>query len=144
MRHLKRGIKLKYGKAAEKALLLNLASALILHEKIKTTEKRAKALTPHIEKLINLAKQNKKQVLLRKGLQKNVFLKLTEEISKWYPKRESGYLKRVPLYYQKGDGAKVLQVSFIPHKNVEAKETKEEKQVETKTKKTKAKTGKKK
>ena len=51
-------------------------------------------------------------------------MKLTEEISKWYPKKESGYLKRVPLYYQKGDGAKVLQVSFIPHKNVEAKEEK--------------------
>lgn len=121
MRHLKRGVKLGREREARRALLLGLASALILHEKIKTTEKKAKALIPQVEELVNLAKQNQKRKLLQKGLRKNVFLKLTEEVGKWYPGRKSGYLKVVPLYYRKGDNTKVFQVSFSTHKDIEIK-----------------------
>src|SRR5487761_2633855 len=58
MRHQKTRKKLSRDSAHRKALLMNLSKELIEHERIKTTEAKAKAVKPEIEKLITLAKQD--------------------------------------------------------------------------------------
>ena len=57
MRHRISGRKLNRTSAHRKALLKNMAAALIKHEQIKTTLPKAKELGPHVEKLITLGKR---------------------------------------------------------------------------------------
>ena len=56
MRHQKSRHKLSRTSAHRKALLANLCIEVIDHERIKTTEAKAKAVKPEIEKLITLAR----------------------------------------------------------------------------------------
>ncbi|GEM_PF-4321597 len=115
MRHLKRkGRKFGRIKKKRKALMRALVSHLILQEKIKTTEAKAKEVIKLTDRLINLAKADKQCELAKFGLAKNVLAKLQEEIKNWYPKRQTGYTTLVALYYRKGDCSKVVQVSLLP------------------------------
>ena len=57
MRHQKKRHKLSRDPAHRKALLANLSKEVIEHERIKTTEAKAKAVKPELEKLITLAKR---------------------------------------------------------------------------------------
>jgi large subunit ribosomal protein L17 len=62
MRHLKAKRKLNRTSSHRKALLSNMAIALIKHEQIKTTLPKAKELRPFVEKLITLGKKGDLQV----------------------------------------------------------------------------------
>ena len=70
MRHAKLGRKLGRKTANRKALMMNLASSLIEHKKIKTTDAKAKELRRFIEPLITFAKKgdihSRRQVLKKK------------------------------------------------------------------------------
>lgn len=57
MRHRKRGRKLGRSASHRKALLRNLASSLIAHERIVTTQAKAKEVRPFVEKLVTIAKR---------------------------------------------------------------------------------------
>ena len=57
MRHQKTRNKLSRSSAHRKALLMNLSKEIIEHERIKTSEAKAKAVKPEIEQLITLAKR---------------------------------------------------------------------------------------
>ncbi len=125
MRHLKKKKKLGREKAARKSLYISLASSLFLHEKIKTTGTKAKAVIPFVDKAISLSKAGNQRELIMKGFTKNVVAKLIEEIGKWYPKKNSGYTRIIPLYYRKGDNAKIVQLSLTEKDAGVAEESKE-------------------
>src|SRR5579864_4379878 len=57
MRHLKAGWKLGRNTSHRRALLRNLVTSLILEERIETTVVKAKAMRPHVEKMITLGKR---------------------------------------------------------------------------------------
>ena len=57
MRHQKQRNKLSRDSSHRKALLMNLSREVIDHERMKTTEAKAKAVKPEIEQLITLAKR---------------------------------------------------------------------------------------
>ncbi len=97
-----------------KALLRGLAESLILHEKIKTTEAKAKELRPYIEKLITKAK---KQTLashrdLLKLFPNKIVLKLVE-ISRKYLERKGGYTRIIKLAPRGTDMAKMAIIEFV-------------------------------
>ena len=75
MRHGKLGKKLGRKSASRKALMMNLASSLILNKKIKTTDAKAKELRRFIEPLITFAKKgdlhSRRQVLKKKSQKRN-------------------------------------------------------------------------
>ena len=58
MRHRKAGWKLGRNTSHRRALLRNLVTSLILEDRIETTETKAKAMRPHVEKMITLAKRD--------------------------------------------------------------------------------------
>ena len=75
MRHGKSGKKLGRKSANRKALMMNLASSLILHKKIKTTDAKAKELRRFIEPLITFAKKGDlhfKKTSIKKKSQKKI------------------------------------------------------------------------
>ena len=115
MRKLKKGRKFSRKKDQRKALLKSLASALILNEKIKTTEAKAKELRLFIEKYINLTKN--KDLATRRFLSKffsvKVVKKLVDEIGPRYKDRKGGYTRIIKLGPRKSNGAKMAIIELV-------------------------------
>jgi large subunit ribosomal protein L17 len=115
MRKRKKGKKFGRVKAQREALLNSLASSLILHKKIKTTEVKAKELRRFIEPLVTKAKAeglaNRRQV--RRFLSDSVAKKLFGEIAPSYKERPGGYTRITKLAPRESDGARMAQIEFV-------------------------------
>lgn len=115
MRKLKRGRKFSRKRAQRKALIKNLSAQLFSHEKIKTTEAKAKELRKFAEKFITRAKKGdlaSRRYLLRYFPQKLV-KKLVEEIGPRYKQRQGGYTRIIKLEARKSDGARVAIIELV-------------------------------
>src|SRR5213592_2660308 len=101
MRHQKQRHKLSRDSAHRKALLMNLSKEVIQHERIKTTEAKAKAAKPEVEKLITLAKRGdlhaRRQALSALNQDKFAVHKLFEEVAPRYAGRAGGYTRILKL-----------------------------------------------
>ena len=98
MRHGKQRHKLSRDAAHRRALLRNLSRDLIEHERIKTSQAKAKAVKPEIEKLITLAKRGdlhaRRRALSELGQDRFLVHKLFEEVAPRYAERPGGYTRR--------------------------------------------------
>ena len=101
MRHQKTRHKLSRTSRHRKALLRNLCKEVIEHERIKTTEAKAKAVKPEVEQLITLAKRGdlhaRRQALSALGQDKFAVHKLFEEVAPRYAERPGGYTRILKL-----------------------------------------------
>jgi len=115
MRHRKKGRKFTRSKNQEKALLNSLASALIIKEKIITTEAKAKGVRPFIEKLITRAKKDNlaNRRFLAKNFSKEVIKKLFKELGLRYKNRPGGYIRITKINSRKEDAAKMAVLELI-------------------------------
>lgn len=117
MRHRIKKVKLGRDKDHRKALLRNLATSIIIYEKIKTTKAKAKAVAPVVEKLINTAKKENETNAIRKinriVLDKNASKKLIKELKKKYQDRKSGYTRIINIGFRSGDAAPVVQIELV-------------------------------
>ena len=117
MRHRVKKVKLGSDKDHTRSMLRNLAMSVIIYEKIRTTEKRAKAVAPLVDKLINIAKKKEKKDAIReieRLLQhENSSKKIMEELVKRYKDRPSGYTRIIPIKYRAGDAARVCQIELV-------------------------------
>jgi large subunit ribosomal protein L17 len=116
MRHKKDRGKLVGDKGHNTALLRNLAMSIIIYEKIKTTEAKAKAVKPFVERLIHIAKKKEKREAIRQInalLQhENSSRKLLEVLADKFKEKEGGYLRITKLGYRSGDNAPVVQIEL--------------------------------
>ena len=123
MRHGMAGRKLNRKSQHRKAMLANLASALIKHEQITTTLPKAKELRPVVEKLVTLAKKgglhNFRQALgfLPEDEQTR---KLFNVLGDRYKTREGGYTRVLKAGFRYGDNAPLAIIEFVD-RDVEAK-----------------------
>ena len=117
MRHRKKKNKLNVKVDHRKALIRNLVTSIILYEKVKTTDKKAKLAVPVVEKLITISKKKDKMNAIRAinkiVMDKNASKKLIEELSKRYEKKDSGYTRTVGIGYRNGDNAHISLVELI-------------------------------
>jgi len=116
MRHRKRGKILSKKIGPRKALFKGLALALILHEKIITTEAKAKAVKPIIEHLISMARVNNLDNLrkINAYLQsRKATKKIMESLGPRYKEREGGYLRIVKIGPRKGDSAPMAVLELV-------------------------------
>jgi len=115
MRKRKKGRKLSRKRDQRWALLRSLATALILKEKIKTTEAKAKEMAGVVEKFVTRAK--KADLASRKRLGQffapQVVKKLIDEIAPKYQTRNGGYTRIIKLGPRKTDGAKMAFIEFV-------------------------------
>lgn len=117
MRHLKKGKKFHRIRGRRISFLKNLANDLIKKNKIETTEARAKAIKPIVEKLVTIAKEptlhNRRLLLSRTG-DKKVVERLLNELGPRYKERKGGYLRILKsAKSRKRDGALVSVIEFI-------------------------------
>ncbi len=117
MRHLKKGKKFNRKKGARQAFLKNLASNLIRRGKIETTETRAKAIRPRVERLVSLAKKEtlaSRRILLSRLGNSKVVDKLVSEVGPRYRDRAGGYLRITKLgRFRKRDGVNTARIEFV-------------------------------
>ena len=115
MRKRKRGRKFSRKKDQRKALLKGLASSLLLKEKIKTTEPKAKELRGFVEKFITRAKKGDlhSRRLLLKFLSPQVVRKLIGDIAPRYKERNGGYTRIIKIGLRKGDRAKMAIIELV-------------------------------
>lgn len=115
MRKLKQGRKLSRKRDQRKALLKSLASALFLHEKIKTTEAKAKETARFAEKFITRAKKREltSRRILAGYFSKKIVKKLVDEIGPRYKERKGGYTRIIKLGPRKSDGARMSIIELI-------------------------------
>ena len=128
MRHKKKGRKLGRKVGNRRALLMNLASQMITHKRIKTTDSKAKELRTYIEPLITLAKKDdlhSRRMLIRKLPKKDIVKTLYDEIAPLYVDRPGGYTRIVKLGYRDNDRAPVSIIEFVDMVDVSTSEEKE-------------------
>ena len=116
MRHNKRGRKLSRKTAHRKALMSNLAVALITHKKIKTTEAKAKELRTYVEPLITFAKRgdlHARRQVLKKIRHKSVVRELFDNIGPSFSDRNGGYTRITKLGFRDNDCAPVSIIEFV-------------------------------
>lgn len=115
MRKRKKGRKLSRKRDQRRALLKSLARALLLKEKIKTTEAKAKELAPFVEKKITKAKRGGLAVrrLLMREFPSEVVKKLVDELAERYRERKGGYTRIIKLGPRKLDGARMAIIELI-------------------------------
>src|SRR5262245_49224714 len=111
-----RGPRLGGSPAHERLMLANLATSLFKHEKITTTETKAKRLRPFAEQLITKAKQGDLasfRRVLRVIAELDVAYKLREEIAPRYATRNGGYTRIVKAGVRKGDAAPMAVIELV-------------------------------
>ena len=103
--------------AQRRMLLKNLVTSLVLYEHIRTTQTRAKAIVPIMERMLTHAKGRSPHMAIRYLNQfltdKNACRKMTEVLLPRFADRPSGRLRIAPLGRRVGDGASMVTVSFI-------------------------------
>ena len=131
------GRKFNRNKNQRAALIRGLVTSMIINERIKTTEAKAKSVKGEIEKLVTKAKKGKKE-LVSKNIYPNALNKLFNDISKRFVGRNGGYTRIVRVGERLGDKAQLVLLEWVegPVTVVaQPKEAKVVKKVATKTKK---------
>ena len=103
--------------AHQKAMMANLVASLVAAEAIVTTEAKAKAVKPELERLITLAKKgdthSRRQAMSRLGQDKFIVYKLFEEIAPRYAERPGGYTRILKLGPRHGDNAPMARIELV-------------------------------
>ncbi len=118
MRHRKkRTSKLSRSKSHRVATIRNLATSIIIREKIQTTQARAKTVAPLIDKLMTIAKSEDRVKAIRhinKLIQhENCSKKIFEELTGRYKDRQSGFTRITPIKIRKGDASLIVQIELV-------------------------------
>ena len=116
MRHNKTGRKLGRKTAHRKALMSNLASALITNKRIKTTDTKAKELRKYIEPLVTFAKKgdlHSRRQVLKKIRHKSIVRELFENIGPTFSNRNGGYTRIIKLGFRDNDCAPISIIEFV-------------------------------
>jgi len=116
MRHRKAGRKLNRTSAHRRALLANMAKALIEHEQITTTDAKARELRRYAEKLITMGKKGSL------AARRNAYAKLRHDdsvsrlfgaLAERYKDRHGGYTRIYKLGPRRGDCADMAIIEFV-------------------------------
>jgi len=116
MRHGKSGRKLGRTSSHRQAMFRNMVTSLFEHERIVTTEKKAKELRPIAEKMITLAKRgdlHARRQALGYIQSKDVVAKLFDEIQEQFADRQGGYTRIIKTGTRQGDAAPMAIIELV-------------------------------
>jgi len=116
MKHRKSILKLNRTSSHRKAMFRNMVTSLFKHDKIKTTEAKAKGLRKIADKMITLAKRgdlHARRQALAVIREKDVVHTLFNEVTEKFSSRQGGYTRITKLGPRKGDVAPMAQIELI-------------------------------
>jgi large subunit ribosomal protein L17 len=117
MRHKVAGRRLDRPTAQRLALYRNLVTSLLRHERLVTTEAKAKEIRGFAERVITLGKRgdlHARRQALAFLYDKNLVDKVFHELAPRYKDRPGGYVRLAHLGQRKGDAAPVAQIELLP------------------------------
>ena len=135
MRHLKAGKKLGRNTSHRRALLRNLVTSLVMEERIETTEAKAKALRPQVEKMITLGKRgdvNSRRMAAGYLMTRESVAKLFDTVAPRMGDRQGGYTRIIRKGFRLGDGAETVFIELMGSEQVI--DEKRQKRAETRAK----------
>lgn len=114
-----KGPRLGGSAAHQRHIIANLCKELIRHGGITTTQTRAKAVQPYIEKLVSKAKRGdlaaRRQALKVLGDRELAYI-LFEELAPQFSERDGGYTRIIKLGNRKGDNAPIARIELVTEK----------------------------
>ena len=116
MRHKLGGRKLQRTSSHRKALLRNMAAALIKHEQITTTTAKARELRPYVEKLITLGKHgglSNRRLAHARLLDDAQLVKLFDVLAPRYASRSGGYTRIIKAGFRASDAAPIAVIELV-------------------------------
>jgi len=128
MRHRKVTKKLGRNTSHRRALLRNLVTSLIMEERLETTPAKAKAMRPHVEKMITLGKRGDLAARRLAGsylMTRESVARLFDTVAPRFGDRNGGYLRIIHKGWRAGDGAATVFIELLgSEKVIEAKRAK--------------------
>jgi len=116
MRHRKKTVKLGRSQSHRDALLANQVVSLIVHQRIKTTLAKAKAVRPFAEKMLTLGKRgdlHARRLAVSYLGQKDAVKKLFEDLAPRAASRAGGYTRIVKLGPRQSDSAPMAYIEWV-------------------------------
>lgn len=116
MRHRNAGFKLGRNTSHRRALLRNLVTSVIVEDRVETTVAKAKAVRPHVEKMITLGKKgdvHSRRQALSFLMTDAAVTRLFETVAPRYGDRQGGYLRIVRTGFRKGDGGEKAFIELL-------------------------------
>ncbi|MGE4063357.1 MAG: 50S ribosomal protein L17 [Rhodospirillaceae bacterium] len=123
MRHGLSGRKFNRTKGHRRALMANLANALLKHEQITTTLPKAKDLRPYVERMITLGKRGTlaaRRLAAGRLRDESIVAKLFETLGPRYKDRNGGYTRVIKAGFRHGDSAPMAVIELVD-RDTEAK-----------------------
>ena len=116
MRHRAKGRQLSRTASHKKAMLANMATSLFRHDRIVTTEAKAKELRPYAERLITLARRgdlHARRMAEARLRDREVTHKLFKDLGPRFATRPGGYTRIIKLGHRSGDGAETARIELL-------------------------------
>lgn len=116
MRHRKAGLKLGRTASHRDAMFRNMVTSIFKHDRIQTTDVKAKELRRWVDKMITLAKRgdlHARRQALSVIREKDVVHKLFAEASARFANRQGGYTRVVKIGYRPGDSAQISLIELV-------------------------------
>jgi large subunit ribosomal protein L17 len=135
MRHRKGGFKLGRNTSHRRALLRNLATSVILEERVETTLTKAKAVRPQVEKMITLGKRGdvtSRRLALAYLMTREAVDKLFDTIAPRMGDRNGGYSRIIKGGFRKGDGGEIAFLELLGSEAVQEEKRKKRAEVRSK------------
>jgi large subunit ribosomal protein L17 len=129
MRHGKDGRKLSRTASHRNAMFCNMMASLIMEERVKTTEAKAKEGRRWIDRLITLGKRgdlHARRVAAKTVKDKTALKRLFDEIAPRYESRQGGYSRVLKLGPRRGDAAPMALLELVERKVKKAPKVEEE------------------
>ncbi|MBI4499649.1 MAG: 50S ribosomal protein L17 [Gemmatimonadetes bacterium] len=117
MRHGAKDRQLSRTAKHRRAMLNNMATSLLAHDRVETTVAKAKELRPMVEKLITLARRgdlHARRQVERRIKDRAVAGKLFKELGPRFASRPGGYTRIIKLRSRVGDGAELARIELLP------------------------------
>ena len=116
MRHRKHHGSLGLPTGHRRALLANLATALLTHGRIETTQAKARAVRPYVEKLITLGKAgglHSRRQALAKLRYRPIVDRLFHDVAPVFAERPGGYTRMIKTRHRAGDAAPMAIIELV-------------------------------
>jgi large subunit ribosomal protein L17 len=116
MRHLKKGRSLHRDSSHRKAMLRNLAVSVLTHERVRTTEAKAKEVRRLVDRIITWGKRgdlHARRLTVRQVGNRTVVKRVFDELAPRYENRPGGYTRMLKIGYRQGDNAPMVLLELV-------------------------------